>query len=176
MKTIPRDGGRNAEGVSERARVTNWGCGCGTLYSQRDQVGREDPHSLSGREPPAETEEKRRLQKTNTSVGEAHFLARTGLPLFKQCSAWDGKPPTVPQSGGWRQTGGKRSYLPKKTSTNILDITKGKRGVASFLHPRAKRLSLQLIYPTNKFAARKHSGLRNCQDITFVQLEWKLKK
>lgn len=50
---------------------------------------------------------------------------------------------------------------------------KGKEGrrVISASWSETKKLSLPSISPTNKFAARKRCGLRNCRDITFVQSE-----
>ncbi len=83
-------------------------------------MGREDPHSLSGRELPAE-QNKMKASKTNTSVREAHFLPHTGLPIFKQAQR---EMESLLQSTKWKlRADGENSYFPE-TAANIFDFTK----------------------------------------------------
>ena len=112
------------------------------LYSQRGQVGREDPHSLSGHEPPAE-QKKWRLQKTNTSVGEAHILPHTGLPVFKQAQR-EMKNLLVPKVEAERTL---EQQLFTKNAAAIRYLTKE---TCESHHFRNRKLKEKLLLPTTK--------------------------
>lgn len=63
---------------AEHVRVTKRGCERIELYSQRDQVGREDPHSLSDHGHPAEENKNKASEQQciHFVAREAHFPAR----------------------------------------------------------------------------------------------------
>lgn len=145
MKTIPRDGGRIRK-VS--VRVTNWRCGCSKLYSQQGQVDHEDPHSLSGREPPAEQNKMRTSENKHICCGSTPPVLNW-THYLQTDTACDGKPPIVPQSGGWEQTA--RTAIYKNCSKT------------SF--------TLQREQACRIIGVRKRRVLHNYQDITFVKLE-----
>lgn len=118
MKTIPRDRdriwkvkvrGREWECQSEDVDAVN----C-THSRARWAVRTLIPFQAMS---PLQNRVKWRLQKTNTSVREAHFLPYTGLPIFKQAQR---EVENLLQSPKWRLgADGEDSYLLKLLQTSL---------------------------------------------------------
>ena len=143
MKTIPRDGGRI---LKVWARERGWqiedadAVSCthsGTRWAVRTLIPFQAVSPL---------------QKQNKREGfrkQTHLLGKHTSCLALDCLSSNRaqrEMENLLQSPKWKlkADGGKKSYL-SKTSASILYITKGKRGVASFLHPRAKQKAVAAI-------------------------------
>lgn len=86
------------------------GCKRIELYSQRDQVGREDPHSLSDHGHPAEESKKQGFRTTMhlfCCEGKHIFPPRRRLSVIKQAQRDAAKKPLAgPRSGDAGASGG----------------------------------------------------------------------